>query len=111
MNKISHTLIPLTPLVFFVFAGIIQPLPAESQGIGENSQELLEQETHESEESIEQFEQEREEREEELEGTLNIEEKDPNKPRLEGVQDPNEELGLDDNLPEGDVDDEAEVKF
>lgn len=60
---------------------------------------------------IQELEQEREKKEEQLEETLNIQEKDPNEPKVEDVPGPNEELGLDDNLPYGPTDDEAEIKF
>ena len=149
MNRIPYYLITLTPFIFSVLAGTIQPLPAQAQIRGADSQEFFEEGNEQMQQDIqelegetkkqaepllsdegnptgeqkdpsrveldradiEELEQEREKKEEQLEETLNIQEQDPNQPKVEDVPGPNEELGLDDNLPYGPTDEEAEIKF
>ena len=114
MNRIPRYLITLIPfLVAVLVGGMVKPTPrqAQAQMEGENSQESIEERDGETSVDIQQLEQEREKKEEQLEETLNIEEPDPNEPKVEEVPDPDEELGLDDNLPYGPTDEETEIKF
>jgi hypothetical protein len=150
MNRITYYLITLTPFIFSVLAWTIQPLPAQAQIGGTDSQEFFEEgneqmqeniqeledgtkqkeeplllneetptvdeekdssSTEQKQSDIQELEQEREKKEEQLDETLNIQEKDPNEPKVEDVPGPSEELGLDDNEPVQPTDEEAEIEF
>jgi hypothetical protein len=148
--SLTYYLIIITPFIFSVLAGTIQPLPAQAQIRGADSQELFEEGNEQMQQDIQalkeetkkkaeplllnegtptvgqnstsnaelersdiqELDQEREKKEEQLlEETLNIQEKNPNEPKIQDVPGSGEELGLDDNLPEQPADEEAEIKF
>ncbi len=83
MNKITCYLITLTPFVFSAFAWTIQPLPAEAQMRGGDSQQFFEEGNEQMQQNIQDLEQEREKKEEPLGETLSIGEKDPSEPQIE----------------------------
>jgi rRNA maturation endonuclease Nob1 len=111
MNRISVYLITLIPFLISILGWMIQPRPVQAQVGEEDSQELMEEGNEQIPADIRELEEEREKKEEQLEETLNIEEPNPNEPKVEEVPDPDEELGLDDNLPYQPTDEETEIKF
>lgn len=111
MNRITYYLITLTPFVFSGLAWTIHPLSAQAQIRGTGSQEFFDEGNQQMEQNIQELEQERGKKEEQLDDTLNIQEKNPNGLKVEDLSGPNEELGLDDNLPVQPAEEEAEIKF
>ncbi len=80
----------------------------EELGSPEESEAENQQSTEAATESMEER---RGQQEQKLEQELNIDEPDPGKPKVEDVDSPGQDLGLDDNETFQPADDEVEVKF